>query len=141
MENDVNKYAVSIHAPLARSNWVEAIDRALKDVSIHAPLARSNSLDSSTTTTPCSFNTCSSCEEQHVLDSMSCRLKRFQYMLLLRGATLGALLQFFCCERFNTCSSCEEQRGTCNSDTPLFSSFNTCSSCEEQLRPVRNVDV
>ena len=84
-------------------------------VSIHAPLARSNSLKLFPSRMVRSFNTCSSCEEQldylvedavivkvsihaplarsnNVLDSMSCRLKRFQYMLLLRGATRLSIL-------------------------------------------------
>ena len=34
-----------------------------------------------------SFNTCSSCEEQHISLLPLRRLRKFQYMLLLRGAT------------------------------------------------------
>ena len=57
-------------------------------VSIHAPLARSNWMDFLTVTMPTrGFNTCSSCEEQQHEAIISEELFRFQYMLLLRGAT------------------------------------------------------
>ena len=55
-------------------------------VSIHAPLARSNSTIGRTGRIWRSFNTCSSCEEQHRRDG-----------------------QGHCEHCFNTCSSCEEQ--------------------------------
>ena len=59
--------AVSIHAPLARSNSQSIMAKIrIKNVSIHAPLARSNQLfPQSRQLKPCPF----------------------QYMLLLRGAT------------------------------------------------------
>ena len=77
-------------------------------VSIHAPLARSNFFSRIARKTSPSFNTCSSCEEQpdprsqaeitlvsihaplarsNVSGSSRYRQSRFQYMLLLRGAT------------------------------------------------------
>ena len=56
--------AVSIHAPLARSNGMRPCDQLHGSVSIHAPLARSNRIN---------------CNRDNA--------KRFQYMLLLRGAT------------------------------------------------------
>ena len=80
--------------------------------------------------------------------------KRFQYMLLLRGATDAPKRQK-ALQGFNTCSSCEEQLilrdGTSAGDvsihaplarsnlaltfcTVCFVGFNTCSSCEEQLK-------
>ena len=107
--------SVSIHAPLARSNWKTRTRRRLRSrcfntcysceeqpvalghmdaykVSIHAPLARSNLHIVVETGDPRNgFNTCSSCEEQRsraVTVSSSCL---FQYMLLLRGATRGNL--------------------------------------------------
>ena len=149
---------------------------AATSVSIHAPLARSNEPLFRLSIPPtcfntcssceeqlcnrhcrhncCGFNTCSSCEEQPCESSDRTLNQLFQYMLLLRGATLPKirvkLIKCFntcsSCEeqrrhirgrkasaRFNTCSSCEEQRKiqpacSCNA------SFNTCSSCEEQLR-------
>ena len=56
----------------------------------------------------CSFNTCSSCEEQHFsLDKFPADFL-FQYMLLLRGATYVRLGNTYFIG-FNTCSSCEEQ--------------------------------
>ena len=57
------------------------------------------------------FNTCSSCEEQRACPVVRCISERFQYMLLLRGAT--------------RCRVDNLQGGRV--------SFNTCSSCEEQL--------
>ena len=60
------------------------------DVSIHAPLARSNISSLVIFTLRKRFNTCSSCEEQQpdTLDLL--RATKFQYMLLLRGATRGS---------------------------------------------------
>ena len=57
--------AVSIHAPLARSNVYPEEAETVGAVSIHAPLARSN---------------WKFCKQRHPV--------QFQYMLLLRGATL-----------------------------------------------------
>ena len=167
---------VSIHAPLARSNIPSIFARSVSPfqymlllrgattgwtrngaaigVSIHAPLARSNSLDSSTTTVPCSFNTCSSCEEQLETDCAnadfvggfntcsSCEeqlagiqsltaLPLFQYMLLLRGATnignadvLGARVSIH---------APLARSNTGDIFISMFARcFNTCSSCEEQ---------
>ena len=57
---------------------------------------------------------------------------RFQYMLLLRGATKLIYSFSFRSRRFNTCSSCEEQLNTGDGTLSRFC-FNTCSSCEEQL--------
>ena len=62
-----------------------------------------------TAATPASFNTCSSCEEQLSLRNSSARNLKFQYMLLLRGATREPLGKSISSPSFNTCSSCEEQ--------------------------------
>ncbi len=63
----------------------------------------------STRTKSSGFNTCSSCEEQRRIAIVSIIALRFQYMLLLRGATYHSTPSIPCgC--FNTCSSCEEQR-------------------------------
>ncbi len=78
---------VSIHAPLARSNLYASSKKSTIFVSIHAPLARSNWLVFKSSLHKCSFNTCSSCEEQP----------------FIRQTTLRRVC-------FNTCSSCEEQR-------------------------------
>ena len=56
----------------------------------------------------------------------------FQYMLLLRGATIACIRNISRTKCFNTCSSCEEQRRPRTAQA-LYASFNTCSSCEEQL--------
>ena len=81
---------VSIHAPLARSNFLRTVfRRAVHHVSIHAPLARSN-------------------PTRRLSKDLT---EEFQYMLLLRGATRRRRS----CGRlsgFNTCSSCEEQQKT-----------------------------
>ena len=99
---------VSIHAPLARSNLKPWEKFAEQKVSIHAPLARSNR-------TRRKFS----------------RYLTFQYMLLLRGATvsgfagrrgdgvsihaplarsnMAAITIRKTTQGFNTCSSCEEQ--------------------------------
>ena len=145
---------VSIHAPLARSNSSFALSFQHRVVSIHAPLARSNNVKHDNLCYQTGFNTCSSCEEQ--LWYMKCAIcnSRFQYMLLLRGATqsiadfrlhqvvsihaplarsnLGAsvfgfeidLFQYMLLLRGATWSRLRE----CTTK-----SFNTCSSCEEQL--------
>ena len=80
---------VSIHAPLARSNKkFGRLDKCRICVSIHAPLARSNKNGTRRKNHKRSFNTCSSCEEQQThVNSGNRTVKRFQYMLLLRGAT------------------------------------------------------
>ena len=56
-------------------------------VSIHAPLARSNKDTQILVFRSERFNTCSSCEEQPAGGSVAKRVSKFQYMLLLRGAT------------------------------------------------------
>ena len=76
---------VSIHAPLARSNWKAQDGNSGKSVSIHAPLARSN-----------------------LSVVLFADFFGFQYMLLLRGAT-GLHKTSNSRSSFNTCSSCEEQ--------------------------------
>ena len=103
-------YEVSIHAPLARSNSFDNLVLDSATVSIHAPLARSNCYSGGSrsrdfrfnTCSSCEeqprkvspgtiskrFNTCSSCEEQRGTVNSSGRSLRFQYMLLLRGATI-----------------------------------------------------
>ena len=122
--------SVSIHAPLARSNplinllWRVTLFQYMLllrgatmyksscaltvPVSIHAPLARSNYYARFIPKPFPSFNTCSSCEEQHCSQMRESRGKSF-----------------------NTCSSCEEQLlwiySRCQANC-----FNTCSSCEEQ---------
>ena len=78
---------VSIHAPLARSNYFGGVIEFGDEVSIHAPLARSNYRHQRSVITFICFNTCSSCEEQ-----LAFRINSNQRA-----------------EGFNTCSSCEEQ--------------------------------
>ena len=78
---------VSIHAPLARSNFRLEVARFCKKVSIHAPLARSNFIYDLPKRQIFSFNTCSSCEEQLSACNSDVSVHKFQYMLLLRGAT------------------------------------------------------
>ena len=124
------RFVVSIHAPLARSNYVAVQKHDKKNVSIHAPLARSNCLRRLRWAHQCCFNTCSSCEEQQRRPPISagkncfntcssCEeqryprflpivFRRFQYMLLLQGATCEHRVGVHV-RRFNTCSSCEEQ--------------------------------
>ena len=148
------KRIVSIHAPLARSNLVLALEEWNDDdVSIHAPLARSNGislppevvLSFNTCSsceeqkvaklvynhTPC-FNTCSSCEEQ-LLDSEQIRAPFFHVSIHAPLARSNRLRQrHLRSSGFNTCSSCEEQHFL--SRLLIFTGrFNTCSSCEEQF--------
>ena len=129
----------------------------LSAVSIHAPLARSNSAAARDTSPHSRFNTCSSCEEQpagvrrardgasvsihaplarsNVIAALVSAKDWFQYMLLLRGATcLSSLNKASLC--FNTCSSCEEQPEAFAACFSIIC-FNTCSSCEEQRIPRR----
>ena len=78
-------------------------------VSIPAPLARSNFSGLARRFGTSRFNTCSSCEEQPAAADTATRKSKFQYLLLLRGATCH--FHGSCPEcGFNTCSSCEEQR-------------------------------
>ena len=129
-------------------------------VSIHAPLARSNLTRNRWLLLPLSFNTCSSCEEQPSSSNRSRMLSVsihaplarsnsraaiskslsavFQYMLLLRGATLFDICLYADKGSFNTCSSCEEQLLSCFG-YEITNCFNTCSSCEEQHLTVPGV--
>ena len=93
-------YNVSIHAPLARSNFLMRTSPSISKVSIHAPLARSNKSG----------------------ESVGAGGKKFQYMLLLRGATLpnDSVRPV---SRFNTCSSCEEQQGVGRGNRPRLVSI------------------
>ena len=86
-----DRSAVSIHAPLARSNGNGGGASGNRGVSIHAPLARSNKTDETTYRLRTRFNTCSSCEEQPPSDGFCYLDSKFQYMLLLRGATFPRL--------------------------------------------------
>ena len=151
---------VSIHAPLARSNRVSHISRIRRVVSIHAPLARSNGSRQLHSERRRCFNTCSSCEEQLSCLRYLCLQPKFQYMLLLRGATrfkvkghcslnvsihaplarsnlpglrrsVSCLFQYMLLLRGATCI----RTGTCRPS----SGFNTCSSCEEQLFVVKTI--
>ena len=100
-------------------------------VSIHAPLARSNMFAEQVVYGVKSFNTCSSCEEQRQGTMLPHSLLRFQYMLLLRGATCASaenkernMFQYMLLLRGAT------QRRILRRSTLMC--FNTCSSCEEQ---------
>ena len=79
-----------------------------------------------------SFNTCSSCEEQHSYSYTTAQTGRFNTCSSCeeQPILISALSRI---NGFNTCSSCEEQRivERIQHRTPRF---NTCSSCEEQLR-------
>ena len=145
---------VSIHAPLARSNFSSGTSVLLRRTFQYMLLLRGATRPAPKRPLRRCFNTCSSCEEQPLVPKKASSVPVFQYMLLLRGAT--ELKQILLCQtRFNTCSSCEEQQSaflmpfakcsfnTCSSceEQPLRSvsaircrCFNTCSSCEEQLR-------
>ena len=106
--------------------------RLMLPVSIHAPLARSNRPSAFSKSNRRSFNTCSSCEEQLVPALSHQKKHKFQYMLLLRGATksrkhckLGKTFQYMLLLRGATPFRIY--------GLPLYRCFNTCSSCEEQL--------
>ncbi len=100
---------VSIHAPLARSNLALNQDHlSYPEVSIHAPLARSN-----TTARRLLPRGHVSIHAPLARSNRRCKMRlqrfaRFQYMLLLRGATEKNVPRSPRI-RFNTCSSCEEQ--------------------------------
>ena len=150
--------AVSIHAPLARSNARACGEFGTFPVSIHAPLARSNLRLGNARTKTGSFNTCSSCEEQHTSDFRSEDQSSFQYMLLLRGATSSVrryvkerMFQYMLLLRGATQHTAVHPepelfqymlllRGATSISVPAsgyFLRFNTCSSCEEQ--PLRQL--
>ena len=100
---------VSIHAPLARSNAAESRrDRpplcfntcssceeqqscGTKGPGLHSfntcSSCEEQPIHTFSGVTLCCFNTCSSCEEQLLDRRKFLRLSKFQYMLLLRGAT------------------------------------------------------
>ena len=133
-----------------RARW----DSNYINVSIHAPLARSNHVPSLRPAIRKSFNTCSSCEEQRSGEDVVVSHDRFQYMLLLRGATT---LVSPCALRMRV--SIHAPLARSNGVIKLVNvrpeefqymlllrgatrvpyrgrarhgSFNTCSSCEEQ---------
>ena len=146
---------VSIHAPLARSNFRSPSSKLLLFVSIHAPLARSNSHRKDFNCLVQRFNTCSSCEEQHRPVLKLAAEYEFQYMLLLRGATAcrssvrrdvkvsihAPLARSNARARVLHSLLCGFQymlllRGATGGDRIIITDgggFNTCSSCEEQL--------
>ena len=100
---------VSIHAPLARSNRQLLPDTRLLQVSIHAPLARSN------------VRFCA-----HPVRHW------FQYMLLLRGATLTQLTHLKT-HLVSIHAPLARSNHASRRSSVDGESFNTCSSCEEQL--------
>ena len=83
--------------------------QANRAVSIHAPLARSNVFNEPRKKSLVSFNTCSSCEEQ-----LACPNSRTSTFCFNTCSSCEEQ-QAPCCvpgrvqHRFNTCSSCEEQ--------------------------------
>ena len=79
-------FLVSIHAPLARSNTLSGEEACMKKKFQYMLLLRGATGLHKTSNRRSSFNTCSSCEEQHPS--------------FPEGWETG---------RFNTCSSCEEQ--------------------------------
>ena len=129
--NHQRRVSVSIHAPLARSNFESGLRFAGSTVSIHAPLARSNNTDAD------------------VLQDWW-----FQYMLLLRGATrerhhddcrAGVSIHApLARSNQEVVRDAPEQEVSIHAPLarsnqkrseldPKTSCFNTCSSCEEQL--------
>ena len=81
-------YAISIHAPHARSDCSSStLSSLVTDISIHAPHARSDGMGCNSFRTYQHFNPRSSCEER--LGSLISRLLdvEFQSTLLMRGAT------------------------------------------------------
>ena len=148
------RLVVSIHAPLARSNSSSFRFYPTGSVSIHAPLARSNRCTFNVVKVRGSFNTCSSCEEQLVLQDFVKQILAFQYMLLLRGATtetpvriVGAFVSIHApLARSNSARSRTMPRlnqfqymlllrgatSTIHTRSRENRCFNTCSSYEEQ---------
>ena len=125
------KQKVSIHAPLARSNFFRSCKVPERIVSIHAPLARSNATGG--IRQPITLFQYMLLLRGATADADLRRNRtRFQYMLLLRGATFEVVSSADLNEvsihaplaRSNPrrCRSRRDRRG-----------FNTCSSCEEQL--------
>ena len=79
---------VSIHAPLARSNTTAPIWRRTLRFNTCSSCEEQRHFAGMRFSTRCCFNTCSSCEEQLPSLATASNVKEFQYMLLLRGATL-----------------------------------------------------
>ena len=158
LEEKDKKIAVSIHAPLARSNMVFPVCPVVDDpVSIHAPLARSNlRIFLPRSSPPSCFNTCSSCEEQH-----TCTAHVFRVECVSIHAPLArSNNRFSAIDAINTLVSIHAPLARSNliafsglpsplmfqymlllrGATCVFAlvvcyrprSFNTCSSCEEQ---------
>ena len=88
------------------------------------------------TVLPClRFNTCSSQEEQLPKKASSVPVKKFQYMLLARGATYSA----FCGDEARLVSIHAPRKRSNfrrTSSTGTACRFNTCSSQEEQPRKI-----
>ena len=85
-------HGVSIHAPLARSNSLRSASFARFEFSFNTcSSCEEQHAASITGEMMMGFNTCSSCEEQHSRNPVLPVNRLFQYMLLLRGATPGAV--------------------------------------------------
>ena len=111
---------VSIHAPLARSNSSPVYRHHPTSVSIHAPLARSNQIEILHAPEDRGFNTCSSCEEQQLMQSHASASLVSIHAPLARSNT-GVTSIISSCVCFNTCSSCEEQPFEFNTVPSLIS--------------------
>ena len=128
------KFTVSIHAPLARSNNRRPECRLDCLVSIHAPLARSNDAGFDLTAVYVVSIHAPLARSNFSLILLVFSQFRFQYMLLLRGATplkfaplKSTPFQYMLLLRGATLTDAEVES--------LYQSFNTCSSCEEQQTP------
>ena len=100
-------------------------------ISIHAPHARSDAAHRRPRRQHSHFNPRSSCEERLLACSHRRLCCRFQSTLLMRGATLSALVQDDTYRDFNPRSSCEERLKTLFGGEQLCY-FNPRSSCEER---------
>ena len=122
---------VSIHAPLARSNFKGFILSLCLQFQYMLLLRGATPCEFIKLLVKLCFNTCSSCEEQldRAEDPLRYGVSIHAPLARSNAAEKGEIKME---TSFNTCSSCEEQLSFlfafCSSIC-----FNTCSSCEEQL--------
>ena len=132
------EWQVSIHAPLARSNYRCKVrkGRKVRGFNTCSSCEEQRRRDGMSYLYII-FNTCSSCEEQLQVLGDGAAQGEFQYMLLLRGATQPENM-FVTSRVFQYMLLLRGATGLTLKRFAWRRSFNTCSSCEEQLNPLYN---
>ena len=122
---------ISIHAPHARSDSCPFKGHGCYGISIHAPHARSDILFEYINFSLNNFNPRSSCEERHFMRIVMSSPPEFQSTLLMRGATAITLYPMHS-SRISIHAPHARSDPTIANVLPLPSYFNPRSSCEER---------